>query len=169
MIRAQISADGVVMLPSYTLSGAVSYLPEPGSYSIQMLGTQDEVLADIPVQAYATGDADDAQARSIHALIPLPEQPAVKIRLLKDGQVLAEQMLGSMSLMKADHAVSAERNGQTVKLRWASHQRPAMVRYSTDNGQTWTTLAVDFAGSEMDVNVETLPADALIEIVEASQ
>jgi hypothetical protein len=169
VVRAQINADGASFLPAYTLSGAVNELPEAGDYVVQLLGSQDEWLAEYPVQAYAASEQEDPQVRTLQALLPLPEQPVSKIRLLKDGQVLAEKSFNLMSLSRATPGVSTERNAETVALHWSSTQQPALVRFSTDHGQTWTTLAVDQAGGEINVDASFIPEDALIEVVEASR
>lgn len=169
VVRAQINANGASFLPAYTLSGAVNELPEAGDFVVQMLGSQDEWLAEFPVQAYAASEQEDAQARTLQALLPLPEQPVSKIRLLKDGQVLAEKSFNVMSLSSATPGISTERNDETGELHWSSGQQPALVRFSTDNGQTWTTLAVDQTGGEINVGAGVIPEDAIIEVVEASQ
>lgn len=169
VVRAQISAGGAQLLPTYTLSGMVNELPEAGDYVVQMLGSQDEWLAEYPVQAYAASEQEDAQARSLQVLLPLPGQNVARIRLLKDGELLAERVLNTMRLSKTAPEFSTERTAETVELHWSSSQQPALVRYSTDGGQTWVTLAVDQAGGAMNIDASILPEDAIIEVVEASQ
>jgi len=169
MVRVEFNDHGVELLPVYTLTGAVAELPEAGDYTVQMLGTQNEILAEIPVNAYVAGDDADTQVKSIQALLPMPGQLVSKLRLLKDGQVLAERNLLTMSASKANHGVTVERDGKSAKVRWEANQAHALVRYSTDSGKTWTTLAVDHSGGELDVDNSFIPSGALVEVIEASE
>lgn len=169
VVRAQITAQGAKLLPVYSLTGAVSELPEAGDYQVQLLDSQGESLAAYPVQAYAASEQEDDQARSLQARLPMPEQPVAMIRLLKDGQVLAERSLNTMTLSKTTRGVSAERNGKTVNLDWSADQQPALVRYSIDGGQSWITLAVDQTGGTMAVDAAVLPENAIVEVIPADQ
>jgi hypothetical protein len=150
LVRANITPQKVDLLPAYVLPGQVNRAPEAGEYQLQVLGLQGETLVDLPVKAYQAGDMEEVNLSSINEMIALPDQPAAKVRLLKDGQVLGEQTIEEhMSAMAA--GVTAEQSANGVHLRWTGTQKPALVRYSTDGGKSWTTLGVDVTGNEMTV------------------
>jgi len=169
LMRANIHPDAVEILPAYVLSGSVMEAPEPGAYAVQVLGKQGETLTHLPVRAYAVGEDGDIQMAGIHAMIALPEQPAARIRLLKDGRVLAEQeLVEKMAARALATGVTVERVGSGYRLRWDAGDQPALVRYSPDGGKTWTTLAVDVKGSEMSVALAAIPdPNGMFQVIKA--
>jgi hypothetical protein len=103
---------------------------------VEIYGQAGETIAQVPVGAF-TADANLAeQSAGINVLVPLPDQPAAGFRLLKDGQVLAEQSL------QAGASLAPGAQG-------GSENQPSLVRYSSDGGETWTTLGVDVSGGEL--------------------
>jgi hypothetical protein len=42
-------------------------------------------------------------------------------------------------------------------LRWGSPSIPAIVRYTTDQGSSWTALAIDWLGGEYYFDSDALP------------
>ena len=50
-------------------------------------------------------------------------------------------------------------------LTWQGADRPALVRYSADSGQTWTTLGVDLQGGAVDLPADLQDATLLWEVV----
>jgi hypothetical protein len=173
LVRANIFPDRVEMLPAYVLPGHVTEAPEPGEYEVQVLGGQGETLVKTAVHAYRVGEDGGIQMAGIHAMIALPDQPAAKVRLLKDGQILAEQALtvkaprqGMMSQANSD--VTIQRSGDEYHLRWGTAAQSALVRYSRDGGKTWTTLGVDVNGNEFSVPAVALPdPNGVIEIIQS--
>jgi len=153
MVRAQITSSGAELLPAYILPGPTG-APAAGDYQVEVLGTDGTVIAQVPVSAY-TADANVAeQAMGINALVPLPDQPAAGFRLLKDGQVLAEQTL------QGGGAFAPEMNG-------SSESQPALVRYSRDGGETWTTLGIDVLGGELLNRAANPEPDVIYQVIPA--
>lgn len=156
MVRANISEGAVQLLPAYVLPGQPADAPEPGDYHIQVLGMKDEVLADVAVRALAQ-EVEGAELQGIHAMIPMTDVPAARLRLLQGDQVLGEQPIRVIT-MDLLNGVQVEQDGDGYRVRWSAVEHLALVRYTTDGGKTWTTLGVDQAGGEMQVSADMLPA-----------
>jgi hypothetical protein len=152
--------------PSYILPGGPGEFPEPGNYEIQALGLQGEVLAQVSVQAL-TAETEVSEVTAIHAAIPVPDQPVARLRLLKGDQVLAEQAIDIASGNATGLSVSRGENGYA--LQWNQAARPAMVRYSIDDGQTWSTIQVGAAGGSLFVSDSQLPQPGgIFEVIPAN-
>ena len=167
LLRANINAQGAELLPAYILSGRPAAMPEAGEYQAQVVGTGGEILADVPVRAFTAGESEDGQISAIQAMIALPDVPAAKVRLLKDGALLSEQSLRSIATSKAP-VMAVEPSGNGFNVRWTASPQPVLVRYSINNGATWTILEIDQHGTEITVPASSLPGqDGAFEVVQA--
>jgi hypothetical protein len=156
LFRANIIPDGRVdLLPTYILPGQAPALTEIGEYELQALDFNDNVLMKTFVRSYEK-EVDGEDWEGVHAMISLPEQPVRKLRLLKDGVILAEQ---SVQVVTTDKllGVQVEPVGDGFRLRWSEPERAALVRYTADGGKTYTTLSVDARDGEMLVHTSMLP------------
>lgn len=134
VVRAQITASGAELSPAYILPGLTG-APAAGDYEVEVFGPDNKAIIRVPVRAF-TADANLAeQSTGINTIVPLPDLPAAGFRLLKDGKILAEQTLNSGGIFAP---------GLT-----GGDNRPALVRYSRDGGQTWATLGIDVVGGEL--------------------
>jgi hypothetical protein len=169
LVRANVRPDGAELLPAYVLSLPAAKPAAGGEYSVVVLGQNDEVLAQAPVRAYEAGEKEEIQVSGISAVIPLPDQPVAKVRLLKGDQVLAEQKLAKVHHSTASvEPATLKSNGKGYRVHWTSDQQPAMVRYSADGGKTWTTLGVDVTGSELEVPESALTtASGTFDVIQA--
>lgn len=169
LVRANIYPNRVEMLPAYVLPGRVTESAEPGEYEVQVLGAQGEALVKTSVRAYQVGEDGGIEMAGINVMIPLPDQPPAKLRLLKDGQVLAEQLLEAVMTSQAQ-GVTAQRAGSGDRLHLGTGTKPALVRASQDGGKTWTTLGMDVTGSEFNLAAAALPdPNAMIEVIPAGE
>ena len=160
LVRAQISGAGVELKPAYVLPGPFSQTPEPGDYLVEVLDGSGQVISQTAVQAFQAELEEEGQERifGINAVVPLGDS-AASFRLMKDGQLLAEQALRPAAEARPSL------NGQSVQ--WTEDiQQPALVRYSEDGGHTWTTLGIDVTGGELTLRSE-LPAGALFQVIPA--
>lgn len=160
MVRAELGEVEARLLPSYLIHGQAVAPQEAGSgvgdYSLQLLGPTGEILATVPLPVYEQViEGDGTQA--IHALVPIPDQPAAHLRLLQGDQVLAEQSIRVITTDKLN-GVLVEPIEDGYRVRWSAIDQPALVRYSSDSGKTWTTLGVDLIGGEMSIRSSDLPA-----------
>jgi hypothetical protein len=169
LVRAQGGTDGdlsLELLPVYVISGNQMSDYEAGEYQLHVLGADDEILVQIPVRSYGMEDADGF---GIHARIPLPDKPAEKVRLVKDGQVVAEKLLQVNTLDPVQQMIVEDAGDGNVIVRWSSPEVPALIRYSLDEGKTWTTLAVDVEGGQLLVKETDLPAPGgIFEVIQAN-
>jgi hypothetical protein len=53
----------------------------------------------------------------------------------------------------AQTALAITQTPQSVTLNWGLPDVPALVRYTADNGTSWTTLAVDALGGSLSLDV----------------
>jgi hypothetical protein len=168
LFRAQGSTDGdqsLELLPIYIVPGEQVLDYEAGEYQLHVLGADDELLVQLPVRSFGM---DHADGFGIHAHIPLPEQPASKVRLVRNEQVVAEKSLQFNTLDPVLQTTVEDAGDGVAVLRWGSPEKFALVRYSLDEGKTWITLAVDVEGGQLVINESDLPAPGgIYEVIQA--
>jgi hypothetical protein len=166
LFRAALSdlvSEEAVLLPAYILPGDRNIEPNSGIYQLELLGPNGEVLGQFWVQAYEVGDGEGAE---IHALVPLPDQAAAKLRLLKNRQVLAEKAIRTALPGMPLQSKGVRMGDGTIQIHWDSFDLPAMVRYSADGGSSWTVLGIDVMGGQMTVRETDLSApEGIFEIL----
>ncbi len=177
LFRARVAPEGVQFFPAYTLLTTASTESSPSPYTIQLVNAQGDVLLEKPVPAYeiASEVPDQATSYDIQAMVDLPEATVQRVRLLKDGALLGEETLeaglqlnsmreslpstvspSSLQPIGIQPAVSQTEQGW-LRLNWANPSAPAMVRYTPDQGNTWTLLGLDVVGGTLDVDPDKLP------------
>jgi hypothetical protein len=98
---------------------------------------------------------------AINAIVVAPTQAFSSMRLVRAGAVLATRALRPAGPAIAAAAPSAKQQADgTLLLRWGAAGGPALVRYTADNGATWTTLGVDVLGGELNIDRAALPGGA---------
>ncbi len=152
------STDAVTLQPIYALSLPLTDLPTSSDYQVELLDARSQVLAAYPVSVLeADIDPGDGTFRSISAVVPQPAQPVSTIRLVRAGQAVAEKSVAGAGVgVQAAPTVNRQPGGP-ITLTWSGAANPALVRYTADSGQTWTTLGVDVLGGELPVDPATLP------------
>jgi hypothetical protein len=165
LVRGLMTGADVELEPAYVMPGPVDLLPEPGEYAVEVLDSSGAVTASVPVSAYPIEMEDGTPVAGVNALVPLPDQPAAGFRLVKDGQVLAEQALAVVEKPAADIQAATLQEGQP--LRWADTQQPALVRYSTDGGLTWVTAGLDVTGGELALPAMQADSKVIFQVIPA--
>jgi hypothetical protein len=155
MIRAQIAGDAVSLRPAYIIPGPTT-TPEAGDYTVEVFAADGSLLASTPVRAFVADANLESQSQGINTLVPLTDAPAARFRLVKDGQVLAEQALAG-----------SENSGP--QLSGANRSQPSLVRVSYDGGATWTTLGVDVTGGELLARAANPEQGAQYQVIPAGQ
>lgn len=164
MIRASIGGASVEMLPTYFFTGQKPTGAAGGAYTVQLIGADETVVAEQPVQATAIELEAEEELEGIHALIPAPDAAVKAVRLLKDGVIIAEQL--AQGGLETPVTVEATTDG--YRLQWDGAEIPALIRYSADGGATWTTLGVDVTGGTLDVSGAVIPsADGIFQAIPA--
>lgn len=167
LVRANLTGQSAELLPAYVLADGPNEAPEAGEYQIQVIGASGEVLSSVPVRAYSAGEPGEMQISAIQTLIPLPDAPAAQIRLLKGDLLLAEQPLQKATTSKIS-GVSVEQVENGYRVRWTDSTQPVLVRYSSDNGATWSILEMDLQGTETIIPATSLPAqNGTFDVVQA--
>jgi hypothetical protein len=95
-------------------------------------------------------------AHSIHAVVPRPAQPIAKLRVLRSGRLVAERTFNRL-VPRLAAQVTVEQATHVLTLRWGEPDIPALVRYTVDDGKSWTTLGLDVLGGGLTLDSRTLP------------
>jgi hypothetical protein len=169
LVSALLAEDGVIeMDPVYAFSGIPDPLPAESEYLLELLDDQGERVAAflLPVQR---AEEEQVKTRAIVSRVPLPGEPFARVRIVENGKPAAERAISQTDpALLAQPAVEAGEQGAV--LRWGATNTPAIVRYTQDGGESWTTLALDHLGGELALDEQTLPAGILhFEIILADQ
>jgi len=171
LVRATLDENGAVQVdPFYQFSGEIDPPALESPYRLEYL---DEAGARVAAYPLAELYAQEAQVslHSIITLVPLPDKPYVAVRLSRQdpvtgvSQTLAEKPL-SLNTLSRPATPSLQADDARLVLTWGTPQVPALVRYSSDGGQQWTTVALDAPGGYLTLERSALPTgDLLFEIV----
>jgi len=158
-VRANIDAQGQVSLASlYILPVPPNPSSNNGDFMVELLDENGDSISTTRISSLLA-EEENLTYRTINALIPLPERYPATVRLIKDGNTVSEKSLAAASLTKMPQ-VEVSLSIQGSLLKWDQGEAPALVRYTLD-GQTWTTLAVDWLGGELFLDPASLPAGEL--------
>jgi hypothetical protein len=181
-VRGSIGPDGTASLaPVYDITGVPDAAPNSSDYRVEFLDAAGNVVASQQVavseieqphvvalsqgrlvqqpNALAVRGMDSrAPQLAINMIVAAPAQPFSSMRLVRAGTVLTTRAQRPAHPAIAADAPSVERHDGQLLLRWNAANGPALVRYTTDNGVTWTTLGVDLLGGELNIDPATLPA-----------
>ena len=151
-IRVRFDARGVGrLLPVYSLDAPMTAPVAGGRYAVELLDIQGAVIAAHPL-ALLAADEEGLSLRMLSAIVPRPVQPVASLRVTANGAPLAIRTLDAAVAEAAAPVVV--RRTISATLTWQQADQPALVRYSTDDGQTWTTLGVDLPGGALDLPAE---------------
>lgn len=161
--RMSQTADHLVIRAAFGDNNALSLAPvyafpiESSSGSAasevvaELLDGQGQVIAAAPI-AVREAEEEGISFRSVLGTVPLPGVPAASLRLVTGDVVLAEQQFVEPERL-GQAALAISQTAESVRLNWGAPDVPALVRYTADNGQTWTTLAVDATGGSFSLDV----------------
>jgi hypothetical protein len=154
--RASFLEDGKLEIsPAYSFLGRPSIIDEESKYEVEFINEKDEIIASHGV-ALLWASEGEIEIRSIMGRLPLPEGSFSKLRLVKEGRSIAEKILPQInfdSKSKLSELLVSEQN----VLKWGYEDTPALIRYSSDEGKTWTTIAIDHLGGELELDPSMMP------------
>jgi hypothetical protein len=157
-VRATLASDGTAKLqPVYNFAASPSELPASSDYSIQFLDDQGKVVNEYPVNVMRAEEQGHV-IQAIHARLPRPSQPYSTVQVVYKGQTMDAHTVSSSALLAAEAAPTAKVDASDLVLNWPASGSPALVRYTSDGGQTWTTAGVDVASGELHIAIADLPA-----------
>ncbi len=164
-IRAAFSADGsATLLPVYGLRRAPTQPPPFSEYAIELLDDAGAILASQPVAVDRIADIAGYTAQSISVIVPHPGWPVALVRLTRWGTPIAQRVLVSPAGPSAKPWL--DQSSQGLTLHWLDPNTPALIRFTADGGQSWTTVGIDVVGSALIIDQQTLPAgEGYFEIV----
>src|SRR6266545_415770 len=185
LVRGGIDPDGTASLaPVYAIAGVPDAAPNSSRYRMEFLDAAGNVVSSQPVAVSemeqphvvalsqgkliqqtnalsVRGMNTRAPRLAINAIVAAPAQAFSSMRLVRADTVLATRALRVAGPAIAAASPSAERQADgTLLLHWSAAGGPALVRYTADNGATWTTLGVDVLGGELNIDPTTLPGGA---------
>jgi hypothetical protein len=161
-VRVNLANDGTAKLqPVYGFAASPSDLLAKSDYSIQFLDDQGKPVNEYPVNVMRAEEHGHT-IQTIHARLPRPSQPYSTVRVVYKGQIMDTRSVSSQAKLAPMAAPTAHVDASNLVLSWSSTGSltgiPALVRYTSDGGQTWMTVGVDVTGSEIRLPVADLPA-----------
>lgn len=163
LVRATFDGDGwptlapVYPLPATTVAPETVAGDDDGEYVVELVDAGGDVIA-AHAMTVLTAEEPGVTARTIHAHVPLPERPIAGVRLLEQGTTVAQRQLDAPIVSLQTPSLARTADGR-VRLSWGLPDTPALVRYTADTGQSWTTLALDVVGGVFTVDAESLPGE----------
>lgn len=158
LVRAKIAGDNDVTLQSvYQFNGRIDPPAVNNEWQVQFIDAAGVPVSSYPVAARRTGEPA-VMSQSIIAFIPLPEKSYHSMRLVHRNTPVGEKLLSAQRLSPVT-TPDLHREGDFLTLNWSSFQVPAIVRFSTDNGQSWTTLAFDTLEDRLTIPLASIPVD----------
>jgi hypothetical protein len=155
LIRATLDEnDQIEFKPIYALPGVLTDKSISSDYTVEMIDALGKVVAAYPVRVYEA-DEGDFVARAISAIVPLPTQSIARVRLVRSNQPVAERSITTRSNVSSQPNV--EQAAGTLTIRWNTPDTPALIRYTIDGGQSWTTLGIDAMGGMLSIDPKSLP------------
>jgi len=156
LIRVLAGENGSFTLePVYSLKGSPVQEENESEFRVEFLDESGKAVGQSMLPVLDPGDPQTTN-RVITTLVEQPAFPFSAIRIAKNGVSQTERSVrqnpaiptSTLEVVKLD-------NG--ALLRWGSPSIPAIVRYTTDQGSTWTALAIDWLGSEYYFDSDALP------------
>lgn len=162
LVRANVSISrGVDVLPSYYLSAPVFLSSTTESdYVVELVGEQDNLISSHPVKAYKIEDGEE-NTYDINEIIPVSAASVKQLRIKFQGKPIAKRDIAQSNLLVLD----ASKIQDHLALNAGLPDVPRLVRYTEDNGTTWTVLGIDLTADQMNFPIQQLPNSAIYEVI----
>lgn len=160
-IRVSLDDGNPILHPTYRMPASISTLPETSEYVLELRGERGQLIASHPLPILEAEERG-VSSRAIHATIPVPEQEVASLSLLHQGSPVVSRSIATAppGLQAAELAVV----GDNAVLHWTEGV-PVTIRFTSDEGQTWTTLAFDVTEGKFSLeNVTSNLGDGQLEI-----
>jgi hypothetical protein len=160
LIQGSVADDGAVTLnPVYILpqtaptSSAVS--PQNNFYQVELLDSVGNIIATHPIDLLVA-EEEGVSVRAVRGVVPLPNEPVAELRIV---EVASQTAVANRTLSTASMAVSASlaQSSSSATVSWGLTDVPANVRYTVNDGQTWTTVGLNVLGGSLEVDLSGLP------------
>ncbi len=166
VIRAAYDENGAKLAPTYAFSVPARTTAIESEVVVELLDSNGAIMAKRPVSV-REAEEEGIRLRAIMGSVPLPNRPVAAMRLVENGMILTEQIFSTpQNVAEAILSLNRATNGMT--LSWSVPNIPAIIRYTADDGETWTTFAVDVQGGTFTVPTAELTADGRFEVILAN-
>jgi hypothetical protein len=155
LISGSVAEDGRISLHPVYFVPTTAAPTQNGRYHVELLDDAGNVIATHPVDLVVAEEPGVA-VQAIRGVVPAPDVPVAALRVVDEasGTAVASRTLATASL--AVNATLAQRS-ETATVSWGIADVPANVRYTVDNGLTWTTVGLNVLGGSLEVDLSTLP------------
>ncbi|MEZ4593259.1 MAG: hypothetical protein R3D55_19255 [Chloroflexota bacterium] len=155
LIGGSVAADGSVALEPVYMLPTTAVSPKNSLYRVELLDDAGNIIASHPVDLLVA-EEPGVSVRAIRGVVPAPDVPVASLRLVEaaSGTAVANRTLSTAGM--AVQANLAQRS-ETATVSWGIADVPANVRYTADNGLTWTTVGLNVLGGSLDVDLTNLP------------
>lgn len=159
LIRTNAIYNGKIqeasLLPIYSDLATPSAPIAASDWSIRFIDPSGVLLAEYPV-VLTEAEEFGVSMQLLSTRLLMPDQTPARIQLNYQGQLITERIL----LTDTVHAAAAyqvEQTADRMTLHWSPTDSPVLIRYTNNDGQSWTTLAVDALGGTLQLDPKTLP------------
>lgn len=163
LIQGSVAEDGTVTLnPVYILpqSAPTSSRGQADSlqnslYQVELLDSMGNIIATHPI-GLSIAEEEGVSIRAVRGVVPMPDEPVAALRIV---EVASQTAVASRTLSTASMAVSASlaQDSDSATVSWGVADVPANVRYTVNDGLTWTTVGLNVLGGSLDVDLSGLP------------
>lgn len=166
-VRVSLNGDKLDLLPTYRIRSELSTLPDKSDYAVQLRDSQGQVIAVYSLRVIE-GEENGIKGKAVQAMLPLPDGEVASIQLLHQGRPVATRAFDVGTA--GDDFATLFQDGDATSLRWTQGE-PVAIRFTADEGRTWTTLAYDVTSGRFafdaipptlgDGQIQILRADSL--------
>ncbi|MCA9942408.1 MAG: hypothetical protein KC449_02960 [Anaerolineales bacterium] len=155
VIQGSVADDGAVSLSPVYMLPQTAVSPQNGLYTVQLLDNTGTVIATHPVDLMVA-EEEGISARAIRGVVPVPDEPVAEIRIVEaaSGTAVASRTFSTASMSVS---TALDQRSEAATVSWGLANVPAIVRYTANNGQSWTTVGLNVLGGSLDVDLSSLP------------
>ena len=155
VIRGSVAEDGAVTLNPVYILPQTAVPAQNGLYQVELLDDAGNIISAHPVDL-ALAEEEGVSAQAIHGVVPAPDVPVAELRII---EVASQTAVANRALSTAGMAVHAtlDQGSDSATVSWSIADVPANVRYTADNGLSWTTVGLNVLGGTLEVDLTTLP------------
>jgi hypothetical protein len=160
LIRVSSDENGSYQLePVYALNGSPDQAENQSDFRVEFLNETGKVIGQSPLPVLDPEYPQPA-GRVITALVEKPTYPFTGLQIVKNGVRLIDRPIGQEPTNPLSNPEVIQ-TGSGVLLHWGSPNVAALIRYTTDQGNTWTALAIDRRGGEFYIDPADIPAGTI--------
>ncbi|MBK8901841.1 MAG: hypothetical protein IPM53_11695 [Anaerolineaceae bacterium] len=157
LIGGSVADDGSVALDPVYFAPATAVPSQNALYQVELLDSAGNVIATHPVDLLVA-EEPGVSAQAIRGVVPAPDVPVAELRVVEaaSGTAVASRTL-SIANMAVNATLVQQTANETATVTWGITDVPANVRYTANNGLTWTTVGLNVLGGSLEVDLSTLP------------